>query len=115
MYSIVLSRGLNLLYVACIGSQNDLLRHCNSTVGFVIFFSTFLIGCIDYKRIPAEGNGRLSDVVIDNCVSKCASTVVYKPFSLHVADSRASPSYSSLSSVLSMPGRSPPSYWASLV
>jgi hypothetical protein len=43
-------------------------------VGFVIFFSTFLIGCIDYKRIPAEGNGRLSDVVIDSCVSKYAFT-----------------------------------------
>jgi len=41
-------------------------------VGFVIFFTTFLVGCIDYKRIPAEGNGRLSDVVIDHCVSKCA-------------------------------------------
>lgn len=43
-------------------------------MGFVIFFSTFLIGCIDYKRIPAEGNGRLSDVVIDHCISKCALT-----------------------------------------
>ncbi|KAI0705888.1 autophagy protein Apg9-domain-containing protein [Cytidiella melzeri] len=53
IYSIALSRGLNLL-----------------TVGFVIGFSTFLLGCIDYSRIKPEKATRLSDVVVFHCVSK---------------------------------------------
>jgi autophagy-related protein 9 len=57
-------------------------------VGFVIFFTTFLIGCIDYKRIPAEGNGRLSDVMIDRCVSKCASS--HRLFALELTPCRFS-------------------------
>ncbi|OJA17312.1 hypothetical protein AZE42_04141 [Rhizopogon vesiculosus] len=52
IYSIALARGLNLL-----------------TVGFVIGFSTFLLGCIDYSRIDHDDT-RLSDVVIEHCVSK---------------------------------------------
>ncbi|KAL1709709.1 putative transmembrane protein [Schizophyllum commune] len=53
IYCIALSRGLNLL-----------------TVGFVIAFSTFLIGCVDYSRIKPEKSTRLSDVVVRQCVSK---------------------------------------------
>ncbi|KAF9246404.1 putative transmembrane protein [Melanogaster broomeanus] len=53
IYSIALTRGLNLL-----------------TVGFVISFSTFLLGCIDYGRITRDNVNHLSDVVIDHCVTK---------------------------------------------
>ncbi|KAJ7438501.1 putative transmembrane protein [Mycena latifolia] len=52
IYSIALSRGLNLL-----------------TVGFVISFSTFLLGCVDYSRIRPEKSMKLSDVVVNRCVS----------------------------------------------
>ncbi|KAI0664761.1 APG9-domain-containing protein [Cubamyces menziesii] len=52
-YSIALSRGLNLL-----------------TVGFVIGFSTFLLGCVDYSRIRPDKVTRLSDVVVKRCVSR---------------------------------------------
>ncbi|KAH7918533.1 putative transmembrane protein [Leucogyrophana mollusca] len=53
IWSIALARGLNLL-----------------TVGFVIGFSTFLLGCVDYGRIRPDKITRLSDVVVDRCVSK---------------------------------------------
>ncbi|KAF7295466.1 hypothetical protein MIND_01086400 [Mycena indigotica] len=53
IYSIALSRGLNLL-----------------TVGFVIGFSTFLLGCVDYSRIRHETSMKLSDVVVSRCVSR---------------------------------------------
>ncbi|KAJ7219579.1 putative transmembrane protein [Mycena pura] len=53
IYSIALSRGLNLL-----------------TVGFVIGFSTFLLGCVDYSRMRHESSMKLSDVVVNRCVSK---------------------------------------------
>ncbi|KAG6862073.1 hypothetical protein C0995_007203 [Termitomyces sp. Mi166 len=53
MYSIALSRGLNLL-----------------TVGFVIGFSTFLLGCVDYSKIRHGKPTQLSHVVIDRCVSR---------------------------------------------
>ncbi|KAF7363724.1 Autophagy-related protein 9 [Mycena sanguinolenta] len=52
IYSIALSRGLNLL-----------------TVGFVIGFSTFLLGCVDYSRIKHGQSMKLSDVVVNRCVS----------------------------------------------
>ncbi|KAJ7221038.1 autophagy protein Apg9-domain-containing protein [Mycena haematopus] len=52
IYSIALSRGLNLL-----------------TVGFVIGFSTFLLGCVDYSRIRHGENMKLADVVVSRCVS----------------------------------------------
>ncbi|OAX41698.1 putative transmembrane protein [Rhizopogon vinicolor AM-OR11-026] len=52
IYSIALARGLNLL-----------------TVGFVIGFSTFLLGCVDYSRMGHEGT-HLSDAVVEHCVSK---------------------------------------------
>ncbi|KAJ6453493.1 putative transmembrane protein [Mycena vitilis] len=52
IYSIALSRGLNLL-----------------TVGFVIGFSTFLLGCVDYSRIRPDKSMKLSDVVVGRCVS----------------------------------------------
>ncbi|KAF9469255.1 putative transmembrane protein [Collybia nuda] len=53
IYSIALSRGLNLL-----------------TVGFVIGFSTFLLGCIDYSRIRHEKTSQLSHVIVEHCVSR---------------------------------------------
>ncbi|GJE87068.1 autophagy-related protein 9 [Phanerochaete sordida] len=53
IYSIALSRGLNLL-----------------TVGFVIGFSTFLLGCVDYSRIRHDKVTQLSEVVVPRCVSR---------------------------------------------
>lgn len=70
IYSIALSRGLNLLLV-------DILRFIfvtyisfDRTVGFVIGFSTFLLGCIDYSVIRHGNPTRLSEAVIDHCVSR---------------------------------------------
>jgi hypothetical protein len=40
------------------------------TVGFVIGFSTFLLGCVDYSRIRHDRVTLLSDVVVSRCVSK---------------------------------------------
>ncbi|EPQ26657.1 uncharacterized protein PFL1_05637 [Pseudozyma flocculosa PF-1] len=48
---IALSRALNLL-----------------TIAFVIGFSTFLLGCVDYSSIRHDG--RLSEVIVDHCVSR---------------------------------------------
>ncbi|KAI0306296.1 autophagy protein Apg9-domain-containing protein [Multifurca ochricompacta] len=53
IYSIALKRGLNLL-----------------TFGFVICFSTFLLRCVDYSRIHPDAVTRLSDIVVDRCVSR---------------------------------------------
>ncbi|TFK30029.1 APG9-domain-containing protein [Coprinopsis marcescibilis] len=53
IYSIALSKGLNLL-----------------TVGFVIGFSTFLLGCIDYSKFRHSHVKHLHDAIIDRCVSK---------------------------------------------
>ncbi|KAH9930780.1 autophagy protein Apg9-domain-containing protein [Fomitopsis serialis] len=53
IYSIALSRGLNLL-----------------TAGFVIGFSTFLLGCVDYSRIRPDKVTRLGNVIVDRCVSR---------------------------------------------
>ncbi|KAF8844838.1 putative transmembrane protein [Paxillus ammoniavirescens] len=53
IYSIALTRGLNLL-----------------TVGFVIGFSTFLLGCIDYSRITHDKVLHLSEAIVDRCVAK---------------------------------------------
>lgn len=38
------------------------------TVGWVIFFSTFLLGCIDYSLLWQSHH--LSEVVVDHCVSR---------------------------------------------
>ncbi|KAN0062741.1 autophagy protein atg9 [Thecaphora frezii] len=48
---IALSRGLNLL-----------------TIAFVIGFSTFLLGCVDYSSIRHDG--QLSEVIVGHCVSR---------------------------------------------
>ncbi|KAF9566358.1 APG9-domain-containing protein [Agrocybe pediades] len=53
IYSIALSRGLNLL-----------------TVGFVIGFSTFLLGCIDYSSLRRHSHSQLSDIIVPHCVSR---------------------------------------------
>ena len=71
IYSIALSRGLNLLFVKSpIPSLNLILTICYRTVGFVIGFSTFLLGCIDYSRFRHEKPTQLSHVVVDHCVSR---------------------------------------------
>ena len=71
IYCIALSRGLNLLLVSFPRSSLPVrLTHFPSTVGFVIGFSTFLLGCVEYSRIRPEHITRLSDVVVDQCVSK---------------------------------------------
>ncbi|KZO97798.1 APG9-domain-containing protein [Calocera viscosa TUFC12733] len=51
IYTIALTRGLNLL-----------------TVGFVISFSTFLLACLDYSSI--HDHTQLSNVIIPQCVSR---------------------------------------------
>ena len=43
------------------------------TVGFVIGFSTFLLGCIDYSRLRLENSTRLPDVIVPHCVSRSVS------------------------------------------
>ncbi|KAG7098403.1 hypothetical protein E1B28_000362 [Marasmius oreades] len=53
LYSIALARALNLL-----------------TIGFVIGFSTFLLGCIDYSKINPEKQMRLGDAIVEHCVAK---------------------------------------------
>ncbi|THH10276.1 hypothetical protein EW145_g1440 [Phellinidium pouzarii] len=58
--SIALSRGLHLL-----------------TIGFTIFFSTFLLNCIDYSRIKPEGITRLSDVMVNHCVARFSGITVF--------------------------------------
>ncbi|KAI6045556.1 putative transmembrane protein [Pisolithus marmoratus] len=60
IYSIALGRGLNLL-----------------TVGFVIGFSTFLLGCIDYSRLGRHEATRLSDIVVDHCVTKFSGFMLF--------------------------------------
>lgn len=39
-------------------------------MGFVIGFSTFLLGCVDYSLLTRDEVTRLSDVIVDRCVSK---------------------------------------------
>ncbi|EJD05712.1 APG9-domain-containing protein [Fomitiporia mediterranea MF3/22] len=64
IFSIALARSLHLL-----------------TVGFTIFFSTFLLNCIDYSRIKPEGITRLSDVIVDRCVARLSGmTVIFFMF-----------------------------------
>ena len=73
IYSIALSRGLNLLSVITFPSHWCMLRDCcyhYRTVGFVIAFSTFLLGCVDYSKIRHDKATRLSDVVVSHCVSR---------------------------------------------
>ena len=38
----------------------------------MIGFSTFLLGCVDYSLVHKDGTGRLSDLVVDHCVSRYA-------------------------------------------
>jgi hypothetical protein len=39
----------------------------------VIGFSTFLLGCIDYTSLRRHNHTRLSDIIVDHCVSRCVS------------------------------------------
>ncbi|KAG1448965.1 hypothetical protein G6F46_011064 [Rhizopus delemar] len=55
IYCILLARLLNLL-----------------TLAFMIVFSTFLIGCVNYSEIPSHHT--LSEVVVPQCLSKLSST-----------------------------------------
>lgn len=71
LYSIALSRGLNLLSVPLVlPLASNILIYVCSTVGFVIGFSTFLLGCVDYSRIRHDKVTRLSEVVVKRCVSR---------------------------------------------
>ena len=73
IYSIALSRGLNLLSVAVFDycfALRIILVCFYRTVGFVISFSTFLLGCVDYSKIRHDKATRLSDVVVSRCVSR---------------------------------------------
>ncbi|KAK0528306.1 autophagy protein atg9 [Tilletia horrida] len=56
-YCIALSRTLNLL-----------------TIAFVLFFSTFLLGCVDYSAIKHDG--LLADVIVPQCVNHFSSFAV---------------------------------------
>jgi autophagy-related protein 9 len=71
IYSIALSRGLNLLLVILSDNVPKLTYIVNyRTVGFVIGFSTFLLGCIDYSRIRHGKTSQLSHVIVEHCVSR---------------------------------------------
>lgn len=54
---IALSKALNLL-----------------TIAFVIGFSTFLFGCIDYSRITHDG--KLADIVVSQCMARFSVTSI---------------------------------------
>jgi autophagy-related protein 9 len=69
IYSIALARGLNLLYVHSFLPEHDSLHY--RTVGFVIGFSTFLLGCINYSQISHDT--RLSNVIVGHCVARCVA------------------------------------------
>ncbi|KAI9320896.1 APG9-domain-containing protein [Dichotomocladium elegans] len=56
MYCILLSRFLNLM-----------------TLAFVISFSVFLVGCVDYAEIPNHHS--LAEVMIPQCVSRLSGTM----------------------------------------
>ncbi|KIJ35722.1 hypothetical protein M422DRAFT_180387 [Sphaerobolus stellatus SS14] len=62
IYCIALSQALNLL-----------------TVGFVIGFSTFLLGCIDYPRIRRDRDhiSHLGDIIIEKCISKFSGFTLF--------------------------------------
>ncbi len=60
------------------------------TVGFVIGFSTFLLGCIDYSRLRRENPAHLSDVVIPRCVSRCVVSHTLFVSTTHVDTTRFS-------------------------
>ncbi|MCO5599876.1 hypothetical protein L7F22_053983 [Adiantum nelumboides] len=44
------------------------------TIAFVIGFSTFLVGCVDYSKIKHDG--QLSDVVVHQCISRFSGITV---------------------------------------
>lgn len=70
IYSIALARGLNLLYVPLLIHSIKVLKTFCRTMGFVIGFSTFLMGCVDYSRLRDGKHTHLSEVIVDRCVFK---------------------------------------------
>ncbi|PWN34396.1 APG9-domain-containing protein, partial [Meira miltonrushii] len=44
------------------------------TIAFVVGFSTFLVGCVDYSKIKHDG--QLSDVVVHQCISRFSGLTV---------------------------------------
>ena len=48
--------------------------HSCSTIGFVIAFSTFLVGCIDYTDIRKKHT--MAEVLVDRCISKFHPTTL---------------------------------------
>lgn len=78
IYSIALARGLNLLLVFLSRSFqfSGLMYLFDRTMGFVIGFSTFLLGCVDYSRLQHGSAMHLSDIIVHNCVSRCAVSYI---------------------------------------
>jgi len=56
------------------------------TVGWVISFSTFLIGCVDYPKLWHAD--KLSDAVVSKCVSRYVTSLLMRS-GKHSADVRA--------------------------
>ena len=78
IYSIALSRGLNILSVLfTLSFFTYVLIASRSTVGFVISFSTFLLGCVDYSRIRPDKITRLDEVVVKRCVSRYVQFITW--------------------------------------
>ena len=70
IYSIALARGLKLLYVTPHLRLSFPSNLEFRTVGFVIGFSTFLLGCINYTSLRHEKHSKLTDIIIPQCVSR---------------------------------------------
>lgn len=80
IYSIALARGLNLLSVLLFFVVLLFDNPNRSTIGFVIGFSTFLLGCVDYSSLRRHSHSRLSDVIVPHCVSRSVAqlTLTYQ-------------------------------------
>lgn len=53
-----------------------MLHRCNSTVGFVIVFSSFLLRCVDYGALAARSGLGEQWALDEVLVPRCASTWV---------------------------------------
>lgn len=47
----------------------------------MIGFSTFLLGCIDYASLRRHNHTRLSEIIVDRCVSRCVSFLLLEAIS----------------------------------
>lgn len=75
IWSILLSRALNLLYVAW---HHSLGIHWTDralkyrTFAFVVGFSTFLTNCVDYRRV--RGSKTLNDILVPKCTANMSGS-----------------------------------------